>query len=253
MSDELNSDARHLVDLAREARTPGDQDKLRIAERLAIPLAAGVIAGSAAGVAKAAGAAEVAGAGAGKAAGAGLFGGSSLLSSVGAKIAAVITVAGVGTAVMVSNLETPPAAPRAPAPVLAVPAAPAPQPAPPLAVVEEIPAAPVPTADERKAPANSPTVHGTTPAHELAQEAALLHEAQAAWRAGQSAQALQLANQHAQRFPRSQLADERDVLRVLSLCKLGQVSAAKQVGTRLLRKAKGSPWYQSVADSCAAD
>jgi hypothetical protein len=87
---------------------------------------------------------------------------------------------------------------------------------------------------------------------DLAEEAALLHEAQAAWRAGQSAQALSLANQHAQRFPHSQLANERDVLRVLSLCKLGQVSAAKQVGARLLRTAKGSPWYQSVADSCAA-
>ena len=42
-------------------------------------------------------------------------------------------------------------------------------------------------------------------------------------------------------------------LRVLSLCKLGQTQAAKQVGARLLKKAKGSPWYQSVAESCAAD
>jgi hypothetical protein len=90
-------------------------------------------------------------------------------------------------------------------------------------------------------------------ADELMEEAALLHQAQSAWRAGQSAEALKLANQHAQRFPRSQLANERDVLRVLSLCKLGQKSAAKQVGARLLKSAKGSPWYQSVADSCAAD
>lgn len=251
MSDELNSDARQLVDLAREARTPGDQDKLRIAERLAIPLAAGVIAGSAAGAAKAAGAAEVAGAGAGKAAGAGLFGGSGLLSSAGAKIAAVIAVATVGTAVVVGNLGTQPTAPPTPAPVVAVPAAAAPEPTP--ATVEQIPTVPTPPVEEPKAlPVNPPTVHSTTPANELAQEAALLHEAQSAWRAGQSAQALQLANQHAQRFPRSQLSDERDVLRVLSLCKLGQVSAAKQAGARLLRKAKGSPWYQSVADSCAA-
>jgi hypothetical protein len=40
-------------------------------------------------------------------------------------------------------------------------------------------------------------------------------------------------------------------LRVLSLCKLGQARAAKQIGARLLQKAKGSPWYQSVAESCA--
>jgi hypothetical protein len=252
MSDELNSDARRLVDLAREARTPGDHDKLRIAERLAIPLAAGVIAGSAASAAKAAGAAEVAGTGAGNAAGASVLSGSGLLSSVGAKIAAVIAVAGLGTAVVVGNLETQPAAPNAPRATSPAAAAPALQPAP--AVMEEVPAEPAPIASAPKPPVvSAPAVHSTTPAHELAQEAALLHEAQSAWRAGQSAQALQLANQHAQRFPRSQLADERDVLRVLSLCKLGQAQAAKQVGTRLLRKAKGSPWYPSVADSCAAD
>jgi hypothetical protein len=106
------------------------------------------------------------------------------------------------------------------------------------------------TARRPSAPSSVPS---GKPADELVQEAALLHEAQAAWRAGQSSQALQLANQHAQRFPRSQLANERDVLRVLSLCKLGQTQAAKQVGARLLKKAKGSPWYQSVAESCAAD
>jgi hypothetical protein len=249
MSDELNSDARQLVDLAREARTPGDQDKLRIAERLAIPLAAGVIAGSAASAAKAAGTAEVVSAGAGKAAG-GLLGGSGFLSSAGAKIAAVIAVVGVGTAAVVGNLDTQPV--KAPAPPLTAPAAPAPAAAAAPVVIEEIPAAPAATTQQPKPPTSPPPVHSTTPAHELAQEAALLHEAQAAWRAGQSAQALQLANQHAQRFPRSQLADERDVLRVLSLCKLGQVQSAKQMGARLLRKAKGSPWYQSVADSCAA-
>lgn len=246
MSDELNSDARQLVDLAREARTPGDQDKLRIAERLAIPLAAGVIAGSAASAAKAAGAAEIASAGAGKAAS------TSLLGSVGAKIAAVVAVATVGTAVVVSNLSTQPVTPP-PAPAVETRTAPAPLPAPAEPAAQEEPAEPAPVIDEPKAPPASPAiVHSTTPAHELAQEAALLHEAQAAWRAGQSAQALQLANQHTQRFPRSQLADERDVLRVLSLCKLGQVQAAKQVGARLLRKTK-APWYQSVADSCAAN
>jgi hypothetical protein len=97
----------------------------------------------------------------------------------------------------------------------------------------------------------SSAAHAGKAPDDLVQEAELLHRAQAAWRAGQSAEALSLANQHAQRFPRSQLANERDVLRVLSLCKLGQTQAAKQVGARLLSHAKGSPWYQSVADSCA--
>ena len=57
---DLNPDARRLVDLARQARTPGEEDKLRIAERLVVPLAAGAVVGTAVGAAKAA-----AGAGAG--------------------------------------------------------------------------------------------------------------------------------------------------------------------------------------------
>jgi hypothetical protein len=250
VNDELNPDARQLVDLAREARTPGDQDKLRIAERLAIPLAAGVIAGSAAGAAKAAAGAttgaKLAGVGATQAAN------TTLLGSIGAKIAAAVAVAAVGTALVVSNLDSQPAeTPLASAPA-AVPS-PVVAPSQPAPAAETSPPAPEPVIEAPKAaPANPPTIHSTTPAHELAQEAALLHEAQSAWRSGQSAQALQLANQHAQRFPHSQLADERDVLRVLSLCKLGQVQSAKQIGTRLLRKTK-APWYQSVADSCAAD
>ena len=230
MNDDLNPDARRLVDLAREARTPGEDDKLRLAKRLAVPLAASAAVGTAVGTAKATG----------------------ILSSVGLKIAAFVAVGAVGTLIVTRQLqsETTPVAPSR-----AVVAAPPTQPAPVIAEQEPAPAevaseaAPVPS----QKPATPPVVHGSRPSEDLAQEAALLHQAQAAWRAGQSAQALQLANQHAARFPRSQLANERDVLRVLSLCKLGQVQAAKQVGARLLRTAKGSPWYQSVAGSCAAD
>jgi len=236
MNDDLNPDARRLVDLARKARTPGAGDKLRIAERLAVPLAASAAIGTAASTAKA-------GAGA------------SLLSSLGVKIAAVVGAGAVATAVMVSQLSPQPS----PAPVPR-PAAPAKSGAPAVKPPTEVTTPETPVTDlplePESVPANRPAptgAHSSKPADELAQEAALLHEAQAAWRTGQSARALELANLHAQRFPRSQLANERDVLRVLSLCKLGQSQAAKQVGARLLRKAKGSPWYQSVAQSCAAD
>jgi hypothetical protein len=250
MSD-LNPDARRLVDLARRHRTPGEDAKLRIAERLAVPLAASLAAGAAASAAKAAAAAEMA---AGAKAGATLFG------SLGFKIAAVLVLSAAVTTLAVSQLSSGPSTAMSPRPA---PAARAPEPA------RFFPAAPSADATEADGsrdlappilpsalpPAKSPSVAPTRaaePAHELAQEAALLHEAQAAWRAGQSAQALSLANQHAQRFPHSQLGNERDVLRVLSLCKLGQTQAARQVGAHLLKSAKGSPWYQSVADSCAA-
>jgi hypothetical protein len=248
VSDELNSDARRLVDLAREARTPGERDKLRIAERLAVPLAAGAAVGGAVSAAKAAAAGgELLAAGA-------KAGGSALFAGWTAKLIAIAAVGAAAGAVVLSQQapERPPQTPSALAPQATPPSRPealAPAPAEP------------PTEAAREATSSEQTVQpkpgglsptrSATPAHELAEEAALLHRAQAAWRAGQSAQALELANQHAQRFPRSQLASERDVLRVLSLCKLGQTRAAKPIGARLLQKSKGSPWYQSVAESCA--
>lgn len=245
MSD-LNRDARRLVELARKARTPGPDDKRRIAERLAVPLAAGAALGAATGGAKAAAGA--------KAAGSALFGS---WSSLGVKIAAAVAVSAAAAAVVMSQVggsspaRVPPATPTAPAAQkpLAPPSPPAEQGPSPSPIAE-----PEPTVKEALTPAKPAAApsHTSKAGDELEQEAALLHRAQSAWRAGQSAQALQLANQHAQRFPHSQLANERDVLRVLSLCKLGQASSAKQVGARLLRTAKGSPWYQSVADSCAA-
>ncbi|HTM43550.1 MAG TPA: hypothetical protein VL137_01270 [Polyangiaceae bacterium] len=246
---ELNPDARRLVSLAREGRTPDEGDKSRVAERLALAIAAGTAAGTAAGVAKAAATAEVAGAGA-------KVVGSTLLGSMGAKIAAVALLGAVSTAVVVGQMSSKQSAPSsanagavqiqrvAPAPHIAdAPIAPA-EPA-----AEQSTAEP---AVEPKAPLKStaPAVQSNKPS--LAEEAALLHQAQSAWRAGQSAEALRLANEHAQRFPHSQLGNERDVLRVLSLCKLGQIQAAQQIGARLLLKAQDSPWYESVAHSCAA-
>jgi len=173
---------------------------------------------------------------------------------LGMKIAAVAVVGAMGTAVVVGQLKSE----RSAAPAASQVSKAEPQAKPAESAREVSPEAPVVAeTHEPAAPAKpsapSSAVQGNKPSEDLAQEAALLHEAQAAWRAGQSAQALSLANQHARRFPRSQLANERDVLRVLSLCKLGQVQAAKQVGARLLRQAKGSPWYQSVAGSCAND
>ena len=235
MNDDLNPEVRRLVELARKARTPGEDDKLRIAERLAVPLAAGAALGSAAGAAKAATT-------------------GSLFASLGAKLAVAVGVSAVAAAVVVGSLHS-----KGPAPAPSSAVAPT-KPAPHVASVASVGAAPPiapsvaeplpsePAAPQKPSPSGG---HAISPAHEMEEEAALLHQAQSAWRAGQSAQALQLASQHAQRFPHSQLANERDVLRVLSLCKLGQTRAAKQVGARLLRTARGSPWYQSVAESCA--
>jgi len=242
MSDDLNPDARQLVDLARQARTPGDADKRRIAERLAVPLAAGAAVGGATAAAKAAGA---------QAAGASLF------ASWGVKLATLVVVGATATALVVSRGSSSSGS-RATKPAPMSAPSPAPQVAPTPPVAEPAPVSPDALPEQAAQPVAPPrSVAAVAPhvpkADELMEEAALLHQAQSAWRAGQIAKALELANQHARRFPRSQLANERDVLRVLSLCKLGQTASAKQVGARLLRSAKGSPWYQSVAASCAAD
>lgn len=224
MNDDLNPDARRLVDLARLSRTPGAADKRRIAERLAVPLAAGAAVGTGA-----------------KAA----FGAKVLLASAAFKVAAVLAL-GVAAVTAVVVAQQPEMA-RTTVPRVLLP-----KPAPLVSAARQA-LPPVAAPEPVTAPKPAVAARSASPTHELEEEAALLHQAQAAWRAGQSAQALKLSNQHAQRFPHSQLANERDVLRVLSLCKLGQATAAKQVADHLLRTAKGSPWYQSVAQSCATD
>jgi predicted lipid-binding transport protein (Tim44 family) len=232
VSDELNPDVRHLVDLARKARTPGAEDKLRLARKLAAPLAAGAALGSA----KAASASIKVG----------FFGATSI------KVGAAVLVLGAASTFALWHAESP-QPPRAPMSRPSAAKRPLPKADEPAPQREPEPAKAAPEAAPPDKPSVSPSSSRARAAHELEEEAALLHEAQAAWRAGQSSRALELSNRHAQRFPRSQLANERDVLRVLSLCRLGQKEAAKQVGSRLIRSAKGSPWYQSVADSCAAD
>jgi hypothetical protein len=230
VSDELNPDVRRLVDLARRARTPDAGDKRRVAERLAVPLATGAAVGTATAAAKAVG-----------------------LGALGAKLGAVVAVAVAVSAVVVTQRAREPratpsqaASGSAAAPPLPSATVLAPQPS----VVPPLPASAAAPRARSSPPAPSRSL---TSASELEEEAALLHRAQSAWRAGESARALQLANEHAQRFPRSQLTNERDVLRVLSLCKLGRVESAKQVGARLLLSARGSPWYPSIAGSCAAE
>jgi hypothetical protein len=235
---DLNPDAQRLVDEAREARTPSAEDKRRMAMKLALPLATGAAAGGAASAAKAAATVAIK---------------TPLLSGFALKLSAIVGAGVVATALVIGGRalrtkpRTPPSTTSASQPAVLAPPAPSPV-APPEAAPE--PSSPPADAPPTALPRSS-AAHVGKAADDLVQESELLHRAQTAWRAGQSAEALKLANQHAQRFPRSQLANERDVLRVLSLCKLGQTQAAKQVGARLLSHAKGSPWYQSVADSCA--
>jgi hypothetical protein len=86
----------------------------------------------------------------------------------------------------------------------------------------------------------------------LPEELDLLHDAQSKWRAGNAAGALSLLAAHRKRYPHSQLAPERDALTVVSLCATNRKAAARAVARRFLRTAQSSPLKTSVEESCAA-
>jgi hypothetical protein len=85
----------------------------------------------------------------------------------------------------------------------------------------------------------------------LLAELSLLQRAQRAMRAGQPRDALELAARHATLYPTSQMALERDALRVFALCALGRKGEARTLATGLLAEAPRSPLRTSLEESCA--
>ncbi|HEY2899765.1 MAG TPA: hypothetical protein VGL59_04245 [Polyangia bacterium] len=221
----MNLEARRVIDQVRSARTPSADDKERIRKALAI----GVVAAVASVPATAAGATVAAG----KAAGAvGLASGLKVAVSV-----AVMASLGVGTYWLTRS--TP-----APRPVVAVVAS---EPAPPVAAEP----APPPTVEPTPIVAEAaPAPASRTGRDPLMAELSLLHKAQQAWRQGNSARALALAQQHARQYPHSVLGMERDALRVFALCALGQQAQARPLASAILKRAPGSPLRTSVEESC---
>jgi hypothetical protein len=238
MDDQMNPEARRMIDQVRLARTPSADDKERIRKALALGLA--VTAASV--PATAAGAAATAtkvGAGAGAGA-AGLASGLKVAVTV-----AVVASLGAGTYWMTrpTPMTKPAVATRVAEPVVA------PEPAAvavPEAVVAAPAVAPPPAAIVNDAPVSS----GRAGRDPLVAELVLLQKAQKAWSRGNAARALELAQQHARRYPRSVLAMERDALRVFALCALGQTAQARPLAGAILKRAPGSPLRTSVEESC---
>jgi hypothetical protein len=211
--EDMNPEARRVVDLAREARTPGEADKRRVRQAIALGL----------GAATAGAASSVAASAVAKGGAAGLFAG---LRGV-AMVVAVAT-AGAGTVWW--------ARAHGHGPAIAQPAATAPASAP--MVIE--PLAP-PPAEAAPDPAVDP----------MLAELSLLRQAQQALRDGHPAQALTLAQRHATLYPRSQMSLEGGALQVFSFCALGRKSDARRLATELLARAPRSPLRTSLEDSCA--
>lgn len=239
---ELDSEARRILDLTREGRAPGEADKARI-ERLL-----GSAVGFAAGPALA-----------------------STSVAPGAKVtAAVLALKWGGVTVLVAAAALGgvaywngrgghhPGVERSPA---AAPAAPAAKPVE-AAVVDPAQTEPAPVAakapssemaaprdngpDSRRSAENTRAKEST-----LGAELDLLHEVQAKWRGGDANSALALIAVHRERYPHSQLAPEREALRVLCLCATGRTDEARRIGRRFLTNAPRSPLRTSVEESCA--
>jgi hypothetical protein len=99
---------------------------------------------------------------------------------------------------------------------------------------------------ERTAPAFVPARHAPDgPSAELA----LLRQLREARRAGQPERALEVAREHAKKYPQSERWAERETLRVLALCDLGRVDAARRSAAPL-QYLWSSPLRASLNASC---
>jgi hypothetical protein len=116
------------------------------------------------------------------------------------------------------------------------------------------PEKPTPPEGKRSSPASAASMGHVAPAEAssasadaLAGEAKLLNEAHAAM-ATDPRKALAIASEHTKRYPRGQLAAERELILVQALIKLGRVREAEARG-RALRKSTPSSIYSERLDS----
>jgi hypothetical protein len=81
----------------------------------------------------------------------------------------------------------------------------------------------------------------------LAAELALLEAAHAA---SDPANALLVLERHLAKFPHGELADERELLRVQTLCRLDRQADARALADRFLQERPGSALRQRIASAC---
>lgn len=132
---------------------------------------------------------------------------------------------------------------------------PAPAPAAPLSVsalpeVARLPE-PTPSAKPRSLPPAAvskpaPSVEATDPAEELT----LVRAMQQALRAGNSSQALTLADEHARRFPRGTLGEEREGVRAVARCRLAAPVDRAAILEAFSSRFGGSPYAARVKQAC---
>lgn len=261
---ELGKDAMALLDAARDGDEPGAADVARVRARLGAKLAIGAAAAGAAVTVAATSSAGSAGAGSASAAGAigaGLGGaavvGAAAPIGLGMKILLVLGTATALSVGAVSYVESsgPPQAPSSSAPratarasVVAT-AAPSVPSLAPVAAVAAV-AASASAAPQPSVVAAAP-VAAPAPASSLVLELDLIREAHAAMQSGDAARALVLVDEHARRHPAGALAEEREALRVLALCRLGRAAESRAAADRFLKAFARSPHASRVRATCA--
>jgi hypothetical protein len=124
----------------------------------------------------------------------------------------------------------------------------APPPPPPVVTPRTKPARPQASRTDA-----APTDAGaTTDAASTLEQVGMIRKAYAALRAGDPGQALRVLDGHAKRWPTSEFAGERDLLRVKALCAAGRKSEAESAAATFKRKHPGSP-LRAALEQCTDD
>lgn len=241
--DELNPNARALLNAAHSFDDPSDSDQERV--RAAVLMRLGSVAALGTATITAAKASSAAASAAPLVASS--LASTALFSGVAAKIGAAVVIGALASGAYVAF--RPAAHPVAPAaaakPVVAVAAAapaldtpPAVEPATP-----EVAALPI---EEAK-----PASRARARTADLEGEMKLLRQADGALRRGDSAAALAALNKHASQFPGGVLSQEREGVRAIALCSSGSISQGQSAAQRFLSSAAKSPLASRIRSACS--
>lgn len=121
--------------------------------------------------------------------------------------------------------------------------------APAATPVEETPVKTAPSVTLPERPA-APVIDSAKPTAQISLEVALLSKAQAELSRGRAQQALEALNEHARRFPRGALTEERMATRARALCALGRNTEAQAELTRVERLNRGSAYLARAREAC---
>jgi len=106
------------------------------------------------------------------------------------------------------------------------------------------------TASSAPAPTPAALAQGAA-SGDMEAELRLLQEARQLLREHQPRAALAVLSSHQERFPRGQLADSREVTRILALCEIGDGERARAEAASFLQAHPGSPFAGRVRSACA--